>query len=79
MYARSPRRKRPIGIQPLRDIREGGYCDADQYRADGRPIWWLGVAFSSATRHVVGWDVPPAALRSIDPSTENPSLHWSIS
>jgi len=79
MYARSPRRTRPIGIPTLRDIREGGYDDADQYRADGRPIWLLGVAFRSATRHVVGWDVPPAALLSIDPPTENPSLHRRIS
>ncbi len=79
MYARSPRRKRPIGIQTFRDIREGGYYDADQYRADGRPIWLVGVAFSSATRHVVGWDVQPAPLLSIYPPTENPSLHRRIS
>jgi hypothetical protein len=39
----------------------------------------LGVAFSSATRHVVGWDVQPAALLSIYPPTENPSLHRRIS
>ena len=30
MYARSPRRKLPIGIQTFRDIREGGYYDVDK-------------------------------------------------
>ena len=73
--------KRIDGDQPtgeaMAQLRQRGY--ADQYRADGRPIWWLGVAFSSATRHVVGWDVQPAALLSIYPPTENPSLHRRIS
>ena len=35
---------------------------ADWYRANPRPIWLLGVAFSSTARHVVGWDVQPASL-----------------
>ncbi len=73
--------KRIDGDQPtgeaMAQLRQRGY--ADQYRADGRPIWLVGVAFSSATRHVVGWNVQPAALLSIYPPTENPSLHRRIS
>ncbi|MDT7929166.1 PD-(D/E)XK nuclease domain-containing protein [Tepidimonas sp.] len=47
----------PTG-EAMAQLRQRGY--ADKYRADGRPIWLLGVEFSSATRHVVGWDVQPA-------------------
>jgi len=54
--------KRIDGDQPTGEAmaqrRQRGY--ADQYRADGRPIWLLGVEFSSATRNVVGWDVASA-------------------
>ncbi|WP_424858886.1 MULTISPECIES: ATP-binding protein [unclassified Tepidimonas] len=55
--------KRIDGDQPtgeaIAQLRQRGY--ADKYRADGRPIWLLGVEFSSATRNVVGWDVQPAS------------------
>jgi hypothetical protein len=48
--------KRIDGDQPtgeaIAQLRQRGY--ADKYRADGRPIWLLGVEFSSATRNVVG-------------------------
>jgi hypothetical protein len=47
----------PTG-EAMAQLRQRGY--ADKYRADGRPIWLLGVEFSSATRNVVGWDVQPA-------------------
>jgi hypothetical protein len=54
--------KRIDGDQPtgeaMAQLQQKGY--ADKYRADGRPIWLLGVEFSSATRNVVGWDVQPA-------------------
>jgi hypothetical protein len=57
--------KRIDGDQPtgeaMAQLQQKGY--ADKYRADGRPIWLLGVEFSSATRHVVGWDVEPASLK----------------
>ncbi|WP_424858774.1 MULTISPECIES: ATP-binding protein [unclassified Tepidimonas] len=44
----------PTG-EAIAQLRQRGY--ADKYRADGRPIWLLGVEFSSATRNVVGWEV----------------------
>jgi hypothetical protein len=44
----------PTG-EAIAQLRARGY--ADKYRADGRPIWLLGVEFSSATRNVVGWEV----------------------
>ncbi len=47
----------PTG-EAITQLRQRGY--ANKYRADGRPIWLLGVEFSSATRDVVGWDVQPA-------------------
>ena len=47
----------PTG-EAIAQLRQRGY--ADKYRADGRPIWLLGVEFSSATRNVVGWDVAQA-------------------
>jgi hypothetical protein len=47
----------PTG-EAMAQLRQRGY--ADKYRADGRPVWLLGVEFSSATRNVVGWDVQPA-------------------
>jgi hypothetical protein len=54
--------KRIDGDQPtgeaMAQLRQRGY--ADKYRADGRPIWLLGVEFSSATRNVVGWDIAQA-------------------
>jgi hypothetical protein len=50
----------PTG-EAMAQLRQRGY--ADKYRADGRPIWLLGVEFSSATRNVVGWDVQPASLK----------------
>ena len=33
-------------------IREKGY--AEPYRADGRPIWLVGLSFDSKTRRLVG-------------------------
>ncbi|WP_424860038.1 ATP-binding protein [Tepidimonas sp. HKU77] len=54
--------KRIDGDQPtgeaMAQLRQRGY--ADKYRADGRPIWLLGVEFSSTTRNVEGWEVEPA-------------------
>jgi hypothetical protein len=54
--------KRIDGDQPtgeaIAQLRQRGY--ADKYRADGRPIWLLGVEFSSTTRNVVGWDIAQA-------------------
>ncbi|WP_299022953.1 ATP-binding protein [uncultured Tepidimonas sp.] len=47
----------PTG-EAIAQLRQRGY--ADKYRADGRPIWLLGVEFSSATRNVVGWEVAQA-------------------
>jgi hypothetical protein len=47
----------PTG-EAIAQLRAKGY--ADKYRGDGRPIWLLGVEFSSATRNVVGWDVASA-------------------
>jgi hypothetical protein len=44
----------PTG-EAMAQLRQRGY--ADKYRADGRPVWLLGVEFSSATRNVVGWEV----------------------
>jgi len=44
--------------EAMAQLRQRGY--ADKYRADGRPIWLLGVEFSSATRNVVGWDIAQA-------------------
>ena len=48
----------PTG-EAIAQLRQRGY--ADKYRTDGRPIWLLGVEFSSTTRSVVGWDVEPAS------------------
>ncbi len=54
--------KRIDGDQPtgeaMAQLRAKAY--ADKYRADGRPIWLLGVEFGSATRNVVGWEVASA-------------------
>ncbi|MBQ8487456.1 MAG: PD-(D/E)XK nuclease domain-containing protein, partial [Prevotella sp.] len=37
----------------LRQINERGY--ADKYRADGRPVTKVGLAFSSAERNITEW------------------------
>ena len=54
--------KRIDGDQPtgeaIAQLRAKGY--ADKYRTDPRPVWLLGVEFSSATRNVVGWEVASA-------------------
>jgi hypothetical protein len=47
----------PTG-EAMAQLRQRGY--ANKYRADGRPIWLLGVEFSSAARNVVGWDIAQA-------------------
>jgi Protein of unknown function (DUF1703). len=46
----------PTG-EALAQLRARGY--ADPYRADGRPIWLLGVEFSSSKRNLVGWEIEP--------------------
>ena len=38
-------------------IREKGY--AEPYRADGRPIWLVGLSFDSKTRHLAGCAAKP--------------------
>ena len=38
-------------------IREKKY--AEPYRADGRPIWLIGLSFDSKTRHLVGYAAKP--------------------
>ncbi len=47
----------PTG-EALCQLRAKGY--ADKYRADGRPIWLLGIEFSSRARNIVGWEVAQA-------------------
>ena len=44
----------PTG-EALAQLRARRY--AEKYRADGRPVWLLGVELSSATRNIVGWEV----------------------
>ncbi|WP_058615920.1 ATP-binding protein [Tepidimonas taiwanensis] len=51
--------KRVEGTTPtaeaIAQLKAKGY--ADKYRADGRPVYLLGVEFSAERRNVVGWDV----------------------
>jgi hypothetical protein len=44
----------PTG-EALAQLRARGY--ADKYRADGCPLWLLGIEFSSEQRNIVGWEV----------------------
>ncbi|MCX7693505.1 MAG: PD-(D/E)XK nuclease domain-containing protein, partial [Tepidimonas taiwanensis] len=46
--------KEPTG-EAIAQLKARGY--ADKYRADGRPVYLLGVEFSAERRNVVGWDV----------------------
>ncbi|MDM7463397.1 ATP-binding protein [Tepidimonas taiwanensis] len=50
--------KRIAGEEPtgeaIAQLKARGY--ADKYRADGRPVYLLGVEFSAERRNVVGWD-----------------------
>lgn len=38
-------------------VREKGY--AEPYRADGRPVWLVGLSFDSGTRRLVGCAARP--------------------
>jgi len=55
--------KRVEGTTPtgeaIAQLKARGY--ADKYRADGRPIYLLGIEFSAELRNIVGWDVEPLA------------------
>jgi hypothetical protein len=44
----------PTG-EALAQLKARGY--AEKYRSRGRPVWLLGVEFSSARRNIVGWAV----------------------
>ena len=50
--------KRVEGTTPtaeaIAQLKAKGY--ADKYRADGRPVYLLGVEFSADVRNIVGWD-----------------------
>ena len=43
--------------EAFRQIREKGY--AEPYRADGRPVWLIGLSFDSKTRHLVNFAAAP--------------------
>ena len=43
--------------EAFRQIRAKGY--AEPYRADGRPVWLIGLSFDSKTRHLVDCAVAP--------------------
>ena len=43
--------------EAFRQIREKGY--AEPYRADGRPVWLIGLSFDSKTRHLVDCAAAP--------------------
>ena len=43
--------------EAFRQIREKGY--AEPYRADGRPVWLIGLSFDSKTCHLVGCAAAP--------------------
>ncbi|WP_082007421.1 PD-(D/E)XK nuclease domain-containing protein [Tepidimonas taiwanensis] len=45
--------KEPTG-EAIAQLKARGY--ADKYRADGRPVYLLGVEFSADVRNIVGWD-----------------------
>jgi len=47
----------PTG-EALAQLKARGY--AEKYRSRGRPVWLLGVEFSSARRNIVGWAVEAA-------------------
>ena len=43
--------------EAFKQIREKGY--AEPYRADGRPVWLIGLSFDSKTRHLVDCAAAP--------------------
>jgi hypothetical protein len=51
----------PSGGRALQQIKDKGY--ADKYRAEGLPIYLIGVEFSKAQRNVVGFEVEALVVK----------------